>query len=105
MSSYTIQNEDVVKQTTERVALLSLKFMAQRLSQHKKTIEAWPEKTVPDMQTLVVYNEQARMMREPEIEAAKELLREFKEIYDAGQLPDKWVGPLLEFKKWLEEVK
>jgi len=105
MSIYIKQNEDVVKQTTERVALLSLKFMAQRLSQHKKTIEAWPEKTEPDMQTLVVYNEQARMMREPEIEAAKELLKEFKAIYDAGQLPDKWVQPLLEFKKWLGKIE
>lgn len=103
MANYKKIDDDIVQVVTQRSELLPLKVMAERLQTCKEMIEAWPVKDKPDEQTLQVYNEQARMMREPEIDQARELLRRFKEIYDAGQLPDKWLKLLKEFETWLKQ--
>jgi hypothetical protein len=103
MANYKKIDDDIVQVVTQRSELLPLKVMAERLQTCKEMIEAWPVKDKPDEQTLQVYNEQARMMRDPEIDQARELLRRFKEIYDAGQLPDRWVKPLHEFANWLKQ--
>lgn len=104
-NTYEKQGYDVIKETAHRESLLDLRQLADRLQRLKVSIESWPTKVTPDAQTLELWNHHVMIMRDPDINQAREILRMFKEIYDAGQLPEKWVKPLQEFNQWLKEVE
>jgi len=100
-------NENEVSRTIHKIDKLDLRTYKERLLSIKEILERLPaKKTQPDAVTLKVYNETVREMRvdhEIFVEEARELLKELKAIYDAGQLPDKYVQPLQEFNEWLKQ--
>ena len=104
---YTKINEDEVNRTIHKTDKLDLKVYKDRLLSIKTILEGLPtKKTQPDAVTLKAYNEMVRSMHEDHnvfVDEARELLKELKAIYDAGQLPEKYVAPLLDFNEWLKQ--
>ena len=100
-------NEDEISRTVHKTDKLDLRTYKDRLLSIKSILEGLPaKKTKPDVVTLRAYNEMVRSMREDHgvfVEEARELLKELKAIYDAGQLPEKYVKPLQEFNEWLKQ--
>ncbi len=100
-------NEDEVSRTIHKTDKLDLRIYKDRLLSIKEILEGLPaKKTKPDIITLRAYNEMVRSMKEDHnifVDEARELLKELKTIYDAGQLPEKFVQPLYEFNEWLKQ--
>ena len=100
-------NENEVSRTIHKIDKLDLRTYRDRLLSIKIILEGLPaKKTQPDMVTLKAYNEMVRVMHEDHncfVEEARELLKELKAIYDAGQLPEKYVKPLQDFNEWLKQ--
>jgi len=100
-------NEDEVARTAHKTDKLDLRTYRDRLLSIKTILEGLPlKKTQPDATTLKVYNEMVRSMKEDYncfVDEARELLKELKAIYNAGQLPDKYVQPLQDFNEWLKQ--
>ncbi|GAG81894.1 unnamed protein product, partial [marine sediment metagenome] len=100
-------NEDEVSRTIHKTDKLDLRIYKERLLSIKAILEGLPvKKTQPDAITLKAYNEMARSMHEDHgvfVDEARELLKELKAIFDAGQLPKKYVQPLQEFNEWLKQ--
>jgi|GEM_PF-4568602 len=100
-------NNDEVSRTVHKTDKLDLRTYRDRLLSIKAILEGLPtKKTKPDIITLKAYNEMVRSMHEDHnvfVEEARELLKELKAIYDAGQLPEKYVKPLQEFSEWLKQ--
>lgn len=101
-------NEDEVSRTAHKTDKLDLRTYKERLLSIKTTLEGLPaKKTQPDVVTLRAYNEMVRDMRVDHdcfVDEARELLKELKAIYDAGQLPEKYVKPLQDFNEWLKQI-
>jgi hypothetical protein len=104
---YTIIDQDTIGATEIAGREINLKYYKARLESIKRILDEMPAlKTEPDEETLRVYNENAEEIRadaESLIEDARVLLKELKDIYDAGQLPEKYVDPLTQFNDYIKQ--
>jgi len=106
MAEYTQIDEDLINKTesvnvTTNFDLLSL---INQLKDIKKTIDTLPIKTNPDAETLAYWNKMFLTDRQHNIDEAKDILKQLKEIYDAGYLPTKYIAPLISFNQWLNNL-
>lgn len=98
-------DDDRVSNTYDVTRTIDLRDYKKRLLEIRDRLKSIPQqKTEPDEETLRFWNEM--FADKNEIDALKDqanyLINDLKKVYQAGQLPEKWVKPLKEFNDWLK---
>jgi hypothetical protein len=105
---YTQLTDDLIQQTDTKVSTIDLVSTIDALKDIRTSLLALPvQKTEPDQETLNVYNEwviDQRANAQPLIDQAKAILRVLKAVYDAGELPSKYVQPLITFNNFVDSL-
>ena len=104
MVEYRQIDEDSINKTESITTLYDLKDLVEKLKELRKVIQSIEIKTTLDQETLEYYTRDRNMHRNNFVQEAKGILKQIKEIYDAGYLPNKYVQPLLDFNQWLNNL-
>jgi len=107
MADYIKITDDKIEKSYIRKRTIDIIAYKDELVEIRDRLKEVPKpKTVPDQETLKFWNEfNAPFWESEELKKrAIYILGIFKDVYQAGQLPEKWITPLLDFQNWLKTL-